>query len=237
MESRMDDFAAIDAALASAERYVDLAAPLAAIAAAAGMTHYVSLRPRGAADENLVQIVHNAPASHAERCDSVAYWQESTLVQQLLEQRRPIAYDGRTSWAAPADIPSFEHGVAACVREERGACLLFLARGERPVEDAELMNAMRVVMLCAARMLDTFARLQINACPLSARQLDCLRHAMAGHTAAETARALNLSARTVEQYLSRARDHLAVPNSLKAAVHAIDQGWITTAEVYALLGT
>lgn len=231
----MVTFQTSEAAFARVRDNADLREPLRCLAAAAGMDNYIALRLRGVSTLHLTQLVHSAPASHAERCEDVAYWRNSTLVQQLLKLSAPIVYEGNVTWAPPADIPGFEHGVAACVMEHRGACLLFLSRSGPPVTPAEQLDCILAATLGVARVADCLVRLQGNDCPLSERQLDCLRHAMAGHTATETARALKISARTVEQYLSRAREHLSAPTSLAAAVHAIDHGWMHPAEVIALM--
>lgn len=230
----LHEFKAIDDAFAGVQSYEDLHAPMAVLAATAGMTHYAALRVRGATFMTLLQQVHNAPESHIEQARDLAYWRASPLVSRLISGTPPCAYDGSTDQAAPADIPGFKYGVAASCIELHGACLLFLARDSHAITASETMQTHMVSMLGATRMHDALSRLNADGCQLSSRQLDCLRHAMAGHTAAETARALGLSARTVEQYLERARGHLGAPNSLAAAVRAIDQGWITPAEVYAL---
>lgn len=172
----MAAFADIEAALDSVERYEDMRSPLQALATTAGMQSYAAIRLRGAASNQLIQVFHNAPESHAGQCETADYWHASSLVQRLLNRAPPLFFDGRVDTAAPSEIPGFEHGVAACTWEERGACLLVLARS-KPLAPNEQMTAVRPAMLVAARLLEALSKLHAKACPLSDRQLDCKRPA------------------------------------------------------------
>lgn len=53
---------------------------------------------------------------------------------------------------------------------------------------------------------------QINGIQLTKREMDCVRLASKGYTAKKSALKLNLSVRTVEYYLSRAKDKLNIYN-------------------------
>jgi len=229
------DFRPLDDAFSSVKTYDDLAVPMGTLAATAGMTHYAAIRVRGRSFMTLLQQVHNAPDSHAPRIKDLAYWRDSTLVQRLLRGSPPMSYGDGPTKEPPGDIPGFEYGVAASMLEPRGACVLVLGRTTPPVTEAEAMESHLAAMLAVARISECLQSLDHQPCALSARQLDCLRYAMAGQTATQTGRALGLSARTVEEYLERARHALGSPNTLAAAVQAIDLGWITPAEVYALM--
>lgn len=230
----MSEFTELEEALQAADDYEALAPPMRQIAAMAGMSHFAALRLRGANFEHLVQIVHNSPSSHAEQLQQAAYWHRSPTLQKLLRASPPLMYEGNVNWEAPADVPGFEHGVAYASSEERGALILFLARAAPAVAREELLAALRTVAFAAPMLLTCFERLHLKACPLSMRQLDCLRHIMAGFNAEETATALDIGPRTVEQYLERARAHLGTATSLATAVVAIDQGWMKPSQVFDL---
>lgn len=62
--------------------------------------------------------------------------------------------------------------------------------------------------------------------PLTARELDVLRHVSAETTATDIARATHLSPGTVRNYLSSAMQKLGVRTRLQAVEHARDQGWL-----------
>ena len=65
-----------------------------------------------------------------------------------------------------------------------------------------------------------------GACPLTARELDVLRHALRGGTVATIAREAHLAAGTVRNYLSSAMTKLGVHTRYEAARLAWDEGWI-----------
>ncbi|WP_367129721.1 DNA-binding response regulator [Saccharothrix sp. HUAS TT1] len=70
------------------------------------------------------------------------------------------------------------------------------------------------------------AALTEGACPLTARELDVLRHALRGGTVADIAREAHLAAGTVRNYLSSAMTKLGVRTRYEAARLAWEEGWI-----------
>lgn len=228
----MQTMQAIAAALATATTHEDIRPAVHAITQLAGMENFALLRFRGGRNEHLVQVVHTAPASHAARFERPDYWHASPIVRAQLAGPTPAFYGDNTH---PDGAPGFEHGLAVNSAEDRGSIVLILARTAPAVSPAEKMEAMRMAYFGMPAMGDALRRLHLAACPLSSRQIDCLRYHLAGHTAAETGRALQLGTRTVEEYLVRAREHLQASNSLAAAVLAIDHGWISLPEVSALM--
>ncbi|MEJ1934488.1 helix-turn-helix transcriptional regulator [Nostoc sp. NIES-2111] len=199
------------------------------------MSHYAVLRTRGANSPTLSHQLHNAPRGCCADFSDAGYWRSPPLFVSLIGGGPPVTFGTNQRLPAPARAPGFEEGSAAVALEPRGACILILARSGPPLIGTEQLQGHLLAMLGVTRLSDKLQHLDAVQCPLSRRQLECLRHAMAGHTATATARALGVGPRTVEQYLERARDVLGAPNTLSAAVRAIDRGWITTAEVYALM--
>jgi DNA-binding CsgD family transcriptional regulator len=74
-------------------------------------------------------------------------------------------------------------------------------------------------------------------CNLTARELACLVHYVAGHDKKRTGETLGISARTVEGHLERARLRCGVDNTLAAAMKALNEGWISPSEVRQLEAT
>nr|WP_121011437.1 response regulator transcription factor [Saccharothrix australiensis] len=70
------------------------------------------------------------------------------------------------------------------------------------------------------------AALTEDACPLTARELDVLRHALRGGTVSAIAREAHLAAGTVRNYLSSAMTKLGVRTRYEAARLAWEEGWI-----------
>lgn len=62
--------------------------------------------------------------------------------------------------------------------------------------------------------------------PLTARELQVLRHVHPAATATDIARAVHLSSGTVRNYLSSAMHKLGVHTRLQAVEHARDHGWL-----------
>lgn len=70
------------------------------------------------------------------------------------------------------------------------------------------------------------AALTEGACPLTARELEVLRHALRGGPVATIARESHLAAGTVRNYLSSAMTKLDVSTRYEAARMAWEEGWI-----------
>ena len=64
------------------------------------------------------------------------------------------------------------------------------------------------------------------ACPLSNRQVECLRWVRAGKTDAEIGMLLGISARTVHNHLEKAKAILNTPKRAVAALEAWQRGWL-----------
>lgn len=63
-------------------------------------------------------------------------------------------------------------------------------------------------------------------CPLTARELDVLRHAMDGRPVADIAGTVHLAPGTVRNYLSAAMTKLGASTRHEAARRAWEEGWI-----------
>jgi two-component system response regulator DesR len=70
------------------------------------------------------------------------------------------------------------------------------------------------------------AALTEGACPLTARELEVLRHALRGGPVATIAKESHLAAGTVRNYLSSAMTKLDVSTRYEAARMAWEEGWI-----------
>ncbi|MHA7190015.1 response regulator transcription factor [Arthrobacter sp. MDT2-16] len=65
-----------------------------------------------------------------------------------------------------------------------------------------------------------------ESCPLTARELDVLRHGRQGASVQAIARELHLAPGTVRNYVSSAMAKLGAPSRHDAAARAWEQGWI-----------
>lgn len=123
------------------------------------------------------------------------------------------------------NIDGFECGVASLMRGERRVCVVIFAGAEPTME---MLGAANVSAQCA---LQWFATLPNKVCPLSERELQCLRFYAARFDAIQTGQALGISASTVNGHLSRARLRCGVESTLAAAMLALDEGWIQPSEI------
>jgi DNA-binding CsgD family transcriptional regulator len=62
--------------------------------------------------------------------------------------------------------------------------------------------------------------------PLSPRQAECLKLAASGMTSSQIGGVLNISARTVDDYISDACHRLGVRSRTQAVALAATQGWL-----------
>ena len=93
-------------------------------------------------------------------------------------------------------------------------------------------------VLITSHLVEALARLGNSSaaatCPLAQRELECLLHTLAGHSAKVTARALGVGERSVNQYLQRSRAKLGCTTSFAAAMAAARHGWIDPSHAEAL---
>jgi DNA-binding CsgD family transcriptional regulator len=67
----------------------------------------------------------------------------------------------------------------------------------------------------------------MTTCPLTPRQLECVKLSADGYTMKNIAYALDLSFHTVNAYLRRAKDLVGVGTETALVAAALRKGWIT----------
>lgn len=166
------------------------------------------------------------------------YWEDDPAVKQLLAQARPFAwseaFDQYRSRGAEAVMGAcFEHtgcreGFVVPVRDTDGAVLTGAFSG--PAMD--LCPEVRSALYLAGTYFVLRGREIVQsldaapACPLSNRQVECLRWVRAGKTDAEIGVLLGISARTVHNHLEKAKAILNTPKRAVAALEAWQRGWL-----------
>lgn len=168
-----------------------------------------------------------------------AFWEDDPAVKQLLTQARPFAWSEalakyRTRGAEAVMGACFEHtgcreGFVVPVRDTDGAVLTGTFSG--PAID--LSPEVRSALYLAGTYFVLRGREIVQgvdpapACPLSSRQIDCLRWVRAGKTDAEIGVLLGISARTVHNHLEKAKAVLNTPKRAVAALEAWQRGWLS----------
>lgn len=220
-----------------------IAAGASSLIEALGFQRYSIVDMRGGMGPLVNALYHNSPASLAADASSMGGLLDDSVLNKARKSLIPFA------WRAGQHVDAWRHahaedgyrsGVAAYSHTGNGSgCVVILSwAGDQVPEDIEPV-VLAYTLMAAVTLGDRLKRFAVAPqaeCPLSERELDCLRYAMAGKSAKETARALGIDARTVQQYLERARSKLRVANSYAAAMAAVRSGWLTIAEAMELSG-
>jgi len=224
---RFTDFPDLQAALAAmsqistAPDHRALALALGALSEALRFSHYLMLQFAPGAQ------VHNRALHNLATTPDLRAIDNSVAVANLLLSPLPLAL--------PRDIevPELQHGIAVSSPNSSIGCILFLG-GQPAAEPRALADQQGTALVATSHLAATLLRLELAACPLPDRELQCLRYAALGATAKETARVLGISSRTVEEYIERSRARLGVNTTIEAVITTIRRGWITDDEIAAL---
>ncbi|PTT91075.1 hypothetical protein DBR42_04605 [Pelomonas sp. HMWF004] len=203
-----------------------------AICREAGTSRFLAVCLQGHSATDIVKVLHNASEEVASSLTAARHWSVDRMIDTVLKSRTPVLFgDG----GAPAiTVPGFESGVGAMSHLGHNSYVLFFGNPASAIKPDAVFALMGEVQLALQCAVEGLASLVAGACPLTQREVQCLMHFMANHTPKETARALGISARTVEHHLERARVRLGVGATLAAAATAIRNGWISLDDIQAL---
>lgn len=209
----------------SAEHF---AQSMGAICADVGADRFMVLQLNGATRVkrlNVAQVFHSgAPSLEAAIKAPAGRLAVDQFLAKLTDGAAP------TMMLAPGvlAIDGFEHGCAVMLRGERFSCVVVFATTGSSASIMDMMAAANVAAQCA---LVWFATLPAKDCPLSDRELQCLLYYSASFGSEQTGQALQISAKTVDGHLARARLRCGVSSTLAAVMLAIDEGWIQPSEI------
>ena len=210
------------AQLGGAQTLIEVSAALETFGQALGLPHCLMLHLGGGA-----QALRNAAHNLSEPVDPAALINHD-VTAALLERPLPVLLEGQLK------LRALQAGVAVAARHGNTTCVLYLGCGAAGLVPALLAEQMGLACMAASHLADSLHRLALADCPLTVRELECLCFAAAGASTKETARELNISHRTVEEYIARCRKRLGAESTMAAAVQAVRQGWISDAEIEAL---
>ena len=126
--------------------------------------------------------------------------------------------------------PGFTSGVAAASTGPRDACVLVFGCTDAALRPDTRALVRGYTLLTATYTSGPMAHLPSAACPLTDRELDCLRLAAMGMSSKEAAPLLGISWRTDDVFLARARGRLGVDTTFGATMSRLDYGWINMDE-------
>ena len=141
-------------------------------------------------------------------------------------------------WEA-LEAQGLQHGWSQSLHdEESGLCsILSLARSHCPITALELYENLGFSMFMCRHLHTLNAQslpkrmLKPPAAHLSPREIDVLELAAAGKTAEESARILNLSARTIHFHIQSSIDKLGVSNKIAAIIAALKAGYLSSTSI------
>jgi LuxR family transcriptional regulator len=141
-------------------------------------------------------------------------------------------------WEA-LEAQGLQHGWSQSLHdEESGLCsILSLARSHCPISVLELYENLGFSMFMCRHLHTLIAQslpkrmLKPPAAHLSPREIDVLELAAAGKTAEESARILNLSARTIHFHIQSSIDKLGVSNKIAAIIAALKAGYLSSTSI------
>lgn len=157
------------------------------------------------------------------------------VIRQVRQSSKPFAWseaqydrDDRSAARVMNEAPDFGlcDGLAVPIYTTDGLQALVTFGGEHPEASAHQRAAVHLIAIYAhARARELLSEKDDGAVPpkprLSPREIECLKWTAAGKTAWETSTILNLSRRTVEQYLGTAALKLRSVNRVQAVAEAL----------------
>jgi LuxR family quorum sensing-dependent transcriptional regulator len=166
------------------------------------------------------------------------YGADDPAVKALKERARPFAWSDalkeHRSWAAERVMDAcYDHtgareGFVVPLRDTDGAVLTAAFSGRELELDDQARGAMHLAgtyFILRGREL-VQGEDCASTCPLSERQLECLRWVHAGKTDFEIAVLLGISPRTAHNHIEKAKAILNTPKRTVAAFEAWKLGWL-----------
>jgi DNA-binding CsgD family transcriptional regulator len=174
----------------------------------------------------------------ADHCGPNGFGEHDPAVRMLLSQSRPFAWSEALAQFRSAgpervtdaclDFTGSRDAFVVPVREPDGALLATTFSGPELDLAPDARNAMHLAgYYFATRSREIIERTAPHThCPLTPRQLECLRWVLAGKTDQEIAIMLGVSPRTVHNHVEAAKAVFNTPKRLTAAFEARRRGWL-----------
>ncbi|SIR07820.1 DNA-binding transcriptional regulator, CsgD family [Rhizobium sp. RU20A] len=172
-------------------------------------------------------VLSNWPAKLLAQYDQERWSRNSPVFERLRRSTIPFTFDIEATPRATRVFDAFtdagmSRGVYIPVHDRRGVRGAIGLGGTR--EPVGVEDILPINMACSA-IFQAVCNLNLDRAPtgarLSDRELECLRWAAEGKTAAEVAAILGLSEYTVTHYLNRAAQKLDSVNRVQAVVKAL----------------
>lgn len=227
--------------LGEATHQAEVANAAASLTKAIGLERYFILDIRGGMGSEVRGLYHDAPAMLRDEASDLRVFGSDPVLVKARTSRVPFLWRAEgNAWRDKNGALGYRSGVAAASYDGNGSGAIVILSGadeciQREHESTALAYALMAAVTVASAF-ERFAKASRPASPLTPRELDCLLYALVGKSAKETARALDIEPRTVNQYLERARSKLQAPTSYAAATQALGKGWLDLRQALELAG-
>lgn len=186
--------------------------------------------------------LNNYPASWNTEYEQKKFRDIDPIVAHCNQTMLPVLWSDELFSKVPSmwealGVQGIQHGWSQSVQDDdSGLCsILSLARSHCPISAFELYENLgfsvfmgRHLHALAAQSLPKPPPKKLPAAHLSLREIDVLKLAADGKTAYESARILNLSARTINFHVQSAIEKLGVSNKISAVIAAAKAGYLNS---------
>ncbi|NBB59285.1 LuxR family transcriptional regulator [Pseudomonas sp. ODNR1LW] len=183
--------------------------------------------------------LNNYPASWNNEYEQKKFRDIDPIVAHCNQTMLPVLWSEELFCKVPSmwdalETQGFQHGWSQSVHDdESGLCsILSLARSHCPISSFELYENLGFSVFMGQHLHALAVRslpkhpAKLASPHLSLREVDVLKLAADGKTAYESARILNLSARTVNFHVQSAIEKLGVNNKISAVIAAVKGGYL-----------
>lgn len=213
---------------ASTDEFVE---QIQAVCREAGGDRFLVVRLCGSDLEEVLQVVHNGGHAVEERLGVARHWSVDRMLEAMRATRVPIVFGPN---ATPGlEVDGLVFGIGAIARSDDGACVAYFST-RKPVDlQGDVVTIMASAHIAAQHGVQYLSGKARRECPFTKQELSCMLSFAAGNSNRETAAALGISVKTVENHLERVRIKCGVDSTLAASVMAFKEGWMSWPEVRA----
>lgn len=220
-------------ALGAATTHREISDGAQALIAGLRLERYCIFDLRPGVGPSVNAVYHNAPPELASEAALLGGLLDDCLLSRARSTLIPFDWQANEHgdpWRHANADRGYRSGVATYSLHGEGSACVVIVSWSGPAIPAEHSPIIQAYTLLAATTLATtlrsFAVRPTLPSPLSDREAACLLYVLAGKSAKETARSIGVEARSVYQYLERARSKLMASTSAAAAMTALRNGWL-----------
>lgn len=219
-------------ALAEPESREHFASTMEAVCEQAGAQRYLVVRLDGQDLAGVLRVVHNGGPAAEDRLGERLHWSVGRMLDLMRRGGPPKIFGSAPN--PGIEVDGFAHGIAAVTRMIDGGCVVYFGLDREIKIQEAVQQLMPAAQLAAQMSYSGLSGKSRQSCPLSPQELASVLHFSAANSAKGAARTLGISVNTVRVHLSHARIRCGVDTTLAVSVLALENGWISLAEIQAI---